>query len=104
MSVLSILITLSIILVEATDPPVKQIPYEKPFPPIMAVPTVTPVKPSLSALGGAHRALGGGPGAPGAFVGDEEKQKLWVKYVAVTDVKKGSNDTIFGLRSGRNRG
>ena len=38
------------------------------------------------------------PGKTNAWVG--EKPKLWDKYQAVPDIEKGSNDTIFGFKSG----
>ena len=50
--------------------------------------TDSKIKPAKSVL----------PGITNAWVG--EKPKLWDKYHAAPDVQKGSNDTIFGFKSG----
>ena len=50
--------------------------------------TDSKIKPAKSVL----------PGITNAWVG--EKTKLWDKYQAAPDVEKGSNDTIFGFKSG----
>ena len=75
-------VTLSIVLAQATVPTAK-VPLERPAPPL---PPVKPVLPDTETEG------------------VEKEPKMWVKYVAVPDVKHGSNDTIFAYRSGKNLG
>ena len=78
-------VTLSIALAQATVPTTK-VPPERPAP---LHPPVTPVKPVLPVT---------------ETEGVEKEPKMWVKYVAVPDVKRGSNDTIYAYRSGKNLG
>ena len=85
MSSLLLWVTLSIALAQATVPNAK-VPPEPPAP---LHPPVTPVKPVLPVT---------------ETEGVEKEPKMWVKYVAVPDVKHGSNDTIYAYRSGKNLG
>ena len=75
-------ITLSIVLAQATVPPVKAPPVQPP----------KPVKPAPVVK------------TNNKTEGFEKKTIKWVKYVAVPDVKHRSNDTIFAYRYGKNLG
>jgi len=121
MSAHLLLVTLSIILVaQATDPPVKpvnpalavksfnktlgqpEVPGVKPLPTPPPGPPVSPVMPApaVKTVRLAEAAVSSGNSGK-TFEGVGIKPKLWVKYVAVPDVKKGSNVTISGYRSGK---
>ena len=78
-------VTLSIALAQATVPNAK-VPSERPAPLLPPVQPVKPVQPVTETEG------------------VEKEPKMWVKYVAVPDVKHGSNDTTFAYRSGNNLG
>ena len=82
MSSLLLWVTLSIVLAQATVPPVKAPPVQPP----------KPVKPAPVVK------------TNNKTEGFEKKTKKWVKYVAVPDVKHRSNDTIFAYRYGKNLG
>ena len=89
MSSLLLWVTLSIALAQATVPTTK-VPPEQP------APLLPPVKPVNSHRDGVLPVT--------ETEGVEKEPKMWVKYVAVPDVKHGSNDTIYAYRSGKNLG
>ena len=92
-------VTLSIVLAQATVPPVKVLPVQ-PAKPVLPVKPDLPVKPVKPApLVKANNRV-----RPTEREGVEKKPKKGVKYVAEPDAKHGSNNTIFAYRYGKNLG